>query len=44
MVVVFISSFDELSKPDFKCFISLLKVSPRTSKIALAAFAETLKD
>ena len=38
------SSFDELSKKDFKDFTALLKVSPRTSEIALAAFAEILKD
>ena len=38
------SSLDELSKKDFKDFISLLKVSPRTSEISLAAFAEILKD
>ena len=44
MVGVFLSSFDELSKPDFKGFISLLEVSPRTSEIALTAVAETLKD
>ena len=44
MVGVFISSFDELSKPNIKDFVSLFKVSPRTAEIALVAFSETLKD
>ena len=43
MLIIFISSFDEVSKQACKDFISFVEVSPTTSETAMAVLAEILK-